>query len=144
MSKIATDLEQSRKLAKILAIDTADMHYVREVTDFRGNSVDGEWSQVKYGSPNSHYANYIVQNFTSYEVIPAWSLSSLLTIIMERLYDKGWHYFSLEVYFNGDYHIDSEVLTTKLHEDAIDACVEIIIKLKEKGYYDTRRKSRSL
>ena len=48
--KAYTDIEQSKKLAKILLLESSDHHYVRKVCDFRGNSVDGEWSCPKYGN----------------------------------------------------------------------------------------------
>lgn len=85
--KAFTSLEQSRKLAEILSTESADHHYVRKVTDFRGNPVDGEWSHPKYGNPNSKYANYIVQNFTSYEKLPCWSLAALLSVIPQEIFD---------------------------------------------------------
>ena len=76
--KSFTSLEQSKVLAKILPIESADSHYVRKVTDFRGNPVDGKWSEPRYGNTNSKYAHYVVQNFSSYEKLPAWSLAALL------------------------------------------------------------------
>ena len=79
--KAFTDIEQSKKLAEILPIESADHHYVRKVTDFMGNPVDGEWSTPKYGSPNSKHANYLVQNFTTYETIPCWSLAALFEVL---------------------------------------------------------------
>lgn len=115
MAKISTDLEQSKKLAEILPIDSADMYF-----DYNGE--DKEYYPI-------------VMNKEDFDelCIPAWSLSSLLTIIMKQLYNKEMCFFSLKVCFNGDYYIDSAVHTTKLHKDAIDACVEIILVLKEKG-----------
>jgi hypothetical protein len=78
--KSYTDLEQSKKLAEILPLESADHHYVRKTCDFRGNPVDGKWSIPKYGNPQSSHANYLVQNFTSYEIIPCWSLAVLLNL----------------------------------------------------------------
>ena len=51
-----TNLEQSKKLAGILPIESADHHYVRKITDFMGKPVDGKWSNPKYGNPNSKHA----------------------------------------------------------------------------------------
>lgn len=128
--KSYTDIEQSKKLAEILSVDSADMHYVRKVTDFMGNPVNGEWSQPKYGNPNSKYANYMVQNFTSYEKIPCWSLAALIELMgecrMERtpLDQSGvfTHSF-VDDYFN---------IRTYEEYDIVDAAVEMILKLKEK------------
>lgn len=79
--KSYTDREQSHKLEKILPIESADSHYVRKSTDFIGNHVNGKWSEPKYGNTNSKYAKYVVQNFSSYEKLPCWSLAALLDVI---------------------------------------------------------------
>lgn len=140
--KSYTDIEQSRKLAEILPIESADHHYVRKVTDFMGNSVDGEWSWPKYGNPNSKYANYMVQNFTSYEKIPCWSLAALLDVIPYatvnddgedlRLHidkDCSGYYLFYENEYTGELH----EIETDMYDDMIDACYEMILKLKEQN-----------
>ena len=129
--KSYTDIEQSKKLAEILSIETADHHYVRKTCDFMGNPVDGEWSQPHYGNPNSKYANYFVQNFSSYEKLPCWSLTALIELMdecrMERtpLDQSGvfTHSF-VDDYFN---------IRTYEEYDIVDAAVEMILILKEKG-----------
>ena len=128
--KAYTDLEQSKKLAEILSIKSSDHHYVRTVTDFRGNPVDGEWSHPKYGNPNSRYANYIVQNFETYKTIPCWSLSALIELIpdecrMEKtpLGQTGkFTYSFVDDYYN---------IRTYEEGNPIDACYEMILKLHE-------------
>ena len=120
--KTYTDLNQSKKLAEILPIESADHHYVRKVNDFRGNPVDGEWSYPKYGNPDSKYANYIVQNFTSYEKLPCWSLAALLDIypmVVGRDMDMYccWQ--------------NSKHLCSIHYDNPIDACFSMIIKLHE-------------
>ena len=128
--KSFTDLPQSKKLAEILPIESADMHYVRKRYDFMGNPVDGEWSHPKYGNTNSKYANYIVQNFESYERIPCWSLASLLNILdypqlsKDKIGDEkvGW---MVSVY------PDNCRYDSTWYDNPIDACVEMILKLHE-------------
>lgn len=58
--KSFTDIEQAKKLAEILPLESADSHYVRNTHDFMGNPVDGKWSHPKYGNPNSQHAHYVV------------------------------------------------------------------------------------
>ena len=116
--KSYTDIEQSKKLSEILLIESADMHYVRKATDFMGNPVDGEWSIPKYGSPNSKHANYMVQNFTSYEKLPCWLLSALLDILPNGTVLKKSD--------NGRYFIGG-----LLYDNPLDVCVDMIYKLKE-------------
>lgn len=117
-------------MAEILPTESADHHYVRKVTDFRGNPVDGEWSHPKYGNPNSKYANYIVQNFTSYEKLPCWSLAALLEVIgvecrMEKtpLDQSGEFTYSMVDDYNN--------IRTFEWGESIDACYEMILKLNE-------------
>ena len=134
--KSYTDLEQSKKLAEILPVESADHHYVRKVTDFEGNPVDGEWSHPKYGDPHSKYANYIVQNFTSYEVIPCWSLAALLDILRNRAYSIDEDAIvTLSSYktFEWDLSISNSGLNLVTESDPIDACYEMIVKLKERN-----------
>lgn len=146
--KSYTDLEQSKKLAEILPIESADSHYVRQTHDFRGNTVDGKWSHPKYGNPNSRYANYIVQNFSSYETILCWSLAALLDILPNDWWGYNKHYF-LEISKMGDMSAPYIVSYFRFREQSdganfgriihisfqsdnpIDACVEMVKKLHE-------------
>lgn len=137
MAKSFTDIEQSKKLAEILPIDSADHHYVRKVTDFMGNPVDGEWSHPKYGNPNSKYANYMVQNFTSYETIPCWSLAALLDILcpditLDHTEGEGWSVI-VNIVVENPTSILNDITTEKvIAETLINACYEMIIKLHGK------------
>ena len=138
--KSYTDIEQSKKLAEILPIESADGHYVRKLTDFMGNPANGEWSNPKYGNPNSKHANYMVQNFTSYEIIPCWSLAALLNILPQKYYPIKDHETNLilgkpkdkwcVLYWDATGMQDGE---QTLGGSPIDACVEMILKLKEKN-----------
>ena len=140
--KSYTNIEQSKKLAEILPIDSADMHYVRKTRDFMGNSVDGEWSHPKYGNPNSKYANYMVQNFTTYETIPCWSLSALLNILPETIEDE-WAEYELiinmiykkpEYVRLGDCHHSDFPSWDWDNEELLDNIVESVIWLNNNGY----------
>lgn len=122
--KAYTDIEQSKKLEEILPIESADMHYVRKTYDFMGNPVDGEWSHPKYGNPNSKYAEYAVMNFTTYEKLPCWSLAALLDVM------PSGNILINDVKSNR-YKIICSLMDSEFHDDPIDACVEMIVKLKE-------------
>lgn len=125
--KSFTDIEQSKKLAEILPIESADMHYVRKTYDFRGNPVDGEWSHPKYGNPDSKYANYIIQNFEHYERIPCWSLAALLGVL-----PKGTN-ISTPKPTNALGYCCWNQYDEIYADNPVDACVEMIVKLYEKG-----------
>ena len=124
--KSYSDLQQSKVLSKILPIESADSHYVRNTHDYMGNPVDGKWSHPKYGNPNSRYANYIVQNFSSYETIPCWSLTALLDVLPTGkvlLHDK----------VNRGYKCICNNIDTYYSNNPVDACYEMIIKLHEQN-----------
>lgn len=124
--KAFTDIEQSKKLAEILPLESADMHYVRKTHDFMGNPVDGEWSHPKYGKPNSKFADYIVQNFAHYEKLFCWSLAAML----EQLEDTAGLAKDYGLWFCYD---NRKSYCTKHYDNPIDACYEMIVTLKEKG-----------
>lgn len=142
--KSYTDIEQSKKLAEFLSHESADSHYVRQTHDFRGNTVDGKWSHPKYGNPNSRYANYIVQNFSSYETIPCWSLTALLDVLpIVYTNNKKEVCGPLHIditdsetpfvlwYVNPLHKGDIVELKTNEYNNLVDACVEMIINLHE-------------
>lgn len=130
--KSYTDIEQSKKLAEILPIESADSHYVRNTHDFMGNPVDGKWSHPKYGNPDSKYAHYVVQNFSNYEIIPCWSLTALLNVLPNKLQ------IALAINdFQGD-RKEKYAIGSVEHDkydcfadNSVDACYELIIKLHE-------------
>ena len=135
--KSFTDIEQSKKLAEILPIESADMHYVRKTYDFMGNPVDGGWSHPKYGNPNSKHANYIIQNFESYEKIPCWSLAALFEIIPKYIEDLNRLRIDIDnvdfsIWYDdlNGYGVNDKLPDITLKEP-VDACVEMLFKLHE-------------
>ena len=137
--KSYTDSEQSKKLAETLPIESADHHYVRKTCDYMGNPVDGKWSEPKYGNPNSKHANYFVQNFTSYEKLPCWSLAALLEQLDDSITNDDGNDLLLEIKKeDGLYYLNyhdrwgwQDDIETDYYHDLVDACVEMIIKLYE-------------
>lgn len=128
--KAYTDISQSKKLAKILPIESSDSHYVRKATDFRGNPVDGKWSEPRYGNTNSKYAHYVVQNFSSYEKLPAWSLSALLDVLPFPNLSKDKLGSGKEGWMASVYP-DNCRYDSCWHDNPIDACMEMIELLHE-------------
>lgn len=129
MNKICTNVKQSRKLIELgIDINSADMHYVRQKTDFMGKPVDGKWSDPKYGNPEK--ANYIVQNFSSYEKLPAWSLSALLALMPVLDIDGEpvffWLTTGLETWYAE--YVNEAIFDAN---NPIDAAFEMICWLKE-------------
>ena len=143
MSKIATDFEQSKHLAKILPIESADMMWTY---DFTVNDING--------------LNIISDNLKLEEDdLPAWSLSALLKVLPahitkgnkvynlstekyesivcdknnDELYKIAWSYDVR--YVNKQYRLS--LYATKSHDDPIDSCVEMIKLLKNKKLLKT-------
>jgi hypothetical protein len=111
--KSYTDINQSRKLAEILSIESAD---------FQSKTIESN-------------ADVDVDD-VSYVIYPCWSLAALLNIIPQELFDgeyiinitEGVNHkwiISYEHYSEVSSYIDVS------SDSLIDCCVEIIIKLKE-------------
>ena len=113
--KSYTDLEQSRKLANILPLESADMYYYPINDDYAGPVI---------GTADK-------------ESIPCWSLTALLNILHSKAKDipslsgggyKDGEYISdwcLDYEFeNGDYQ-------KTFADNPVDACVVMIEKLHE-------------
>lgn len=117
--KSYTDINQSKKLAEILPLKSADMYY-EPSAGFNTHPSEVRIGDIKYAHPLS---------------IPCWSLAALLNYIKDKC-----SYFEL-VYLNstidGRANILKNVyrLSTDMYDvyekEAIDACYEIIIKLHE-------------
>ena len=120
--KSYTDLEQSRKLAKILPIESAD----------------GYWFK---GFPSQPYMVYTKGTPNPGKHIPCWSLAALLNVLPTTIgnffeknalrlrMDKGENDFNIW-YDNFDYGDVAEELDVK-ENNPVDACVEMILKLHE-------------
>ena len=98
--KSYTDLEQSKKLAEILPIESADMFY-------RDNGIDVKlmWE-------------HIAQKVTN----PCWSLTALLNVLPSATLDSS-----------NDHHFRIHCMEryTEWYDNAVDTCVEMIIRLNE-------------
>lgn len=125
MAKAYTDIEQSRKLAEFLPIESADMHYATWTI------LDGEFIV----SPNQGNTIKSLQEDYGNQIIPCWSLAALLQIMPHCIHDrydivlgklsdnKGWYV----CYDDIDHFVDPYVTNNNL----IDACYELILKLHE-------------
>ena len=127
--KSYTDIEQSKKLAEILPLESADMHYSK---DF-----DGSWfvDLAKYTSVK--IPKYVVN--VEEHLIPCWSLASLLKQIPYKLRDDDGNlmYLQINKEDNGyqlaymDPYGDFGNTETDKYEHFVDACYEMIQKLHE-------------
>lgn len=115
--KSYTDIDQSRKLTEILPLNSADMTWSKETTI----TDELEW-YITLGLDSS-----ITDNLFSYRhgyLVPAWSLASLLSVLPSGkalIHDKG----------NLGYKCICNNMDTGFHDNPVDACYEVILKLHE-------------
>ena len=116
--KSYTDISQSKKLAEILPLESADMHYCLEKRD------------VATGYEISIVPLIQVRKFKGkcniVDVQPAWSLAALLSVLPEIQGDKP----IISLYDNYITYPLINDLHTKA-DNSIDACYELILKLHE-------------
>ena len=114
--KSYTDIEQSKKLAEILPLESADLHY----------SFDLDFEEIE----NIPTVTEEDDHFTLFSKdIPCWSLAALLSVMicpnLEEYIKGKW---DMTVFTNSSLKTPIEVQDCK---SAVDACYEMIIKLKE-------------
>ena len=98
--KSYTDIEQAKKLAEILPLESADMYY---------------WC-----GEDLRIGGYRAMNI-DYD-IPCWSLAALLNVLPSATLDSS-----------NDHHFRIHCMEryTEWYDNAVDACVEMIIRLNE-------------
>lgn len=129
--KSYTDIEQSRKLAEILPLESADQTWVRVV--IAGVNLDvTEEMQYRHNGD-------IPFKFYSGIGIPCWSLAALLEELPYELCDDDGNSVYLEINKDDDmYQLvyedpygNFESIETDMYEHFVDACYEMILKLHE-------------
>ena len=122
--KSYTDISQSKKLAEILPIESADMYYSELENDsfpqlIRVHLTNENWKQL--------YPDVL---------LPAWSLAALIDMLPPKIVYEATEYF-LEIDKNPDKSYDVVYnwkyfpLLACNNETLVDACYEIILKLHE-------------
>ena len=129
--KSFTDIDQSKILAKILPLESADMYFIghQSITNPK------EW---EYGdTPKVRHEYIAFDNKRIY--FPCWSLSALLEQFPYELCDDEGNSSYLQINKEDDMYqlvytdpySDFESIETDRYEHFIDACVEFILKLNE-------------
>ena len=131
--KLNTDLEQSKKLAAILSLESADMCWTKYIDDGEVTSLH---ATVNYGIVPIEY--------------PCWSLATLLNVLPNeiitdnmfechyqidiRKYDGGNNTTLYQIAYgnnrglSGSWH---DMINTGEKENLIDCCVQMLLKLHE-------------
>ena len=114
--KSFTSLEQSRKLAEILPIESADMYWYLAT---KGNH------KAMFNEGYNEYGDF---------ELPCWSLATLLNVLPNSIYDNTNEFSQLEftkksvAYIHGT---TGDIKIGTLKDNLIDACYELILKLHE-------------
>lgn len=126
--KSFSDLEQSKKLAEILPLESADMHYNNG--SCRGVDYTEHFSAELMPYQEALHLMKIHKTNFMFQVIPCWSFAALLSVIPEGIIEN---YYTPNIQKeNGKYSIaygDEELLCEA--DNPIDACYEMILKLNE-------------
>ena len=104
--KSYTDLEQSKKLAEILPLESADMSWKHYVPDFASDGYGISLDTIEYNTD-----------------IPCWSLAALLDVLPNAsILLKG---------FDKIYDLTNSSGEIAKADNPVDACYEMILKLNE-------------
>lgn len=121
--KAYTDLEQSKKLAEILPLESADMFYADLLVD--GVHKYNLHPLESYGFKTFEDTKLKASDHLGF--VPCWSLAALLDVLPYPSLHKTWSGWRCDSH-------DKEGKVYKFGESAdnqIDACVDAIIKLHE-------------
>lgn len=127
--KAFTDLEQSKKLAEILPIESADMIYMPMM------EIDSMSNSRFFNIPECYPFNEFKDSDT--KPLPCWSLAALLELLPYEIKDKEGTIRFFELYrgYREQYHIiytgADEDIEGEYYDNFVDACVDMIIKLNE-------------
>ena len=110
--KSYTDIEQSKKLAEILPLESADMRY-HTISQYNQYPCDEIVYTIDFGKPSGID-------------IPCWSLAALLDVVSEEV--------SLNSFKDGNWNVMVQQNGKMIYGDKdnpVDACYEMIKRLNE-------------
>ena len=109
--KSYTDIEQAKKLAEILPLESADMYYMETSPNNYTVSILQRLERDMLHNQAEHY-----------KMFPCWSLTALLNVLPSATLDSS-----------NDHHFRIHCMEryTQWHDNAVDACVEMIIRLNK-------------
>ena len=124
--KSYTDLNQSKKLAEILPLESADMWYHGHYSPWE--------SERKYNSKPCPFHSTL-PNWDK----PCWSLAALLDVLESEIGGEEGEIYQLNIEKDGPWwdvwyreqYDEANPIETESTEDLVDACYDMIIKLHE-------------
>lgn len=138
--KSYTDLEQSKMLAEILPIESADMYY--------SDVPVREWIDITDISKGTHVVFksqiFAIENLLNHEIgegdIYAWSLAALINVIPQEIFD-GEYVINITEGRNNKWLLTYDDYENENHsyyglssgaDNLVDACYELVLKLRER------------
>ena len=132
--KAFTDLQQSRKLAEILPIESADMHWQDASKEYENpyGIYDGHFRLI---AGNSSKIINNKRDFRKGFVLPAWSLAALLSVLPDSIYNNTNEFSQLEFSKRSvAYHdINDGIKVGSIKDNLVDACCDTILKLHKRN-----------
>jgi hypothetical protein len=119
--KSYTDIEQSKKLAEILPIESADMCYIKH-----SSSDNPNW-EFNEDFPPMILGNVHINEITA-ETLPCWSLAALLAVLPLIDFIRPILIGTPKTLYKCMYNDD---LKSHAYDNPVDACVAMIICLNE-------------
>ena len=129
--KSYTDIEQAKKLAKILPLESADAKYGYIAPyEYSDRIYDEGYDGIPYPIAfiKKDYSNFFVEEYDG--ELPCWSLAALLNVlpdgtdIIKEEADTENERYMCTVGINDD-------IISTFANNPVDVCVEMILKLKE-------------
>lgn len=131
--KAYTTIEQSRKLAEILPLESADMRYGYIAPyDYSDRMYDGGYDEVPYPKDFLKRNPNFSENEYDGELL-CWSLAALLGVIPDSIYDNTNEFIQL-VFSKRSiayYDLNDGIKFGSFNDNLIDACYEMIIWLSK-------------
>ena len=137
--KSYTDLKQSKNLAKILPLESADMRY-GHIAPYETSveKYDGGYDEIPHSKDFLTKHPYFFEDEYDGE-LSCWSLAALLDVLESEIDGEKGETYQLNIEKDGtqwnvwykEQYDEAEPIVTPSAEDLIDACVETILKLNE-------------
>ena len=131
MNKNCTSIEQSKKLVKILPLESADAKYGYIAPyEYCDRIYDEGYDGIPYPMAfiKKDYSNFFVEEYDG--ELPCWSLAALLNVL-----PNGTNVVKEEADTENERYmctvgINDDIIST-FANNPVDVCVEMILKLKE-------------
>lgn len=130
--KAYTDISQSKKLAEILPLESADMSINHSLLHNMTTVLTTPYKKL----------HEFFSGDTPDTTLPCWSLAALLDQLEDMIYDEEGNQWQLvlkkvnvqyDIYYLNICAEQDNIELDRFYDDLIDCCYEMIVKLKERN-----------